>query len=715
MFSRNQDNKGAYPQVPDSLRSDSVEMNPYNKAIQPRADTAPSITPYLGLRARLSQMWLNPLTILPVIVLIGIMLLVGELDEKVDDAKAKALSACTKVEDVGSAMASMPHYLSLGVNDMTASGIESAISAMVTTLELILTGVEALIVFYINSLVDTYTCLIVALVHGSLEAVASVAEDATDAFNKVVDGAASSIESISKGIEDTLKKITSGIEDSLFGDLLPSLPDIDFSDPIKKLKDFDLDADDFAKDVRKLNDDLPNFDEVKNLTKEAVSIPFDFVRKALNESYSNYKFDRDVFPLAQKEQMTFCSENDALNGFFDGISKLVEKAQKVFIAVLVILAVAFIALMVWSEIKRWRREQQHARLIEQMRYDAMDLVYISSRPMTSGIGIKLASRFKGKSQILVRWCWAYATTPRALFVLWLAMAGFFFCLCQVILLNTIKAKVPELSAEVGGFADEVVAKISDVSDSWAQDANGVIKGLNDDINNDLLGYVANATDAVNDTLTVFMDSMNEDLETVFNGTILIDPIKAVLHCVIGEKVENVQDGLTWVHDHAKISLPLLPNDTFSMGASESVSGDNDLTTFLASPSSVTTDEVSGAINKVVEWLQKKINHFAIVSTGLLLVYVIVVLIGVARMLAGMAMRDKGRAEGGTRYHTGDDGIVPDTAAQRTGFDHYGYETRVDRGATDTQGAVTVEKPAAIPRKVIPRENPFDDYTAPPSY
>ncbi|KAF5673042.1 plasma membrane fusion PRM1 [Fusarium heterosporum] len=654
MFSsrKDNDNPPVYPAVPNSLRSESVEMTEMRKVQEARADTAPEITPYLSLRSRLSQIWMNRWTILLILVLVRVMILIVDLKENVGSAKVKALSACTKVEDVGSAMASMPHYLSRGVNELAASGIEKSVEAMVYLLDLVLVGVKNIIIFYINFLTATYVCLITAMVHGSLNVVADVTEGATEKFNSLIDKAVDKIESISQELEDGINKVTKGIEDSVLGGLVPDIPKVDFSSPIEELKDFDLKSEDFVKDVRKLEDDLPDFREVQNLTEQAISIPFDFVRKALNETYGNYRFDRNAFPLAQKKELSFCSENATLNDFFQNLFDLIAKARTIFIAVLIILALAAIIPMAWLEIRRWRRQQQHARLIAQNAYDPMDIVYIASRPMTATLGIKVASHFKGKRQILVRWLIAYATSVPALFILSLAIAGFFSCFCQWLLLRAIKDEVPALANQVGAFADDVVQNLEGVSAEWANDANGVITGFSDDINHDVLGYVTNATDAVNDTLNTFLETMDDGLNTVFKGTILLDPIKSVLHCVIGIKIESVQKGLTWVHDHSTVHFPLFENNTFSMGAKDSVEGDSELNSFLASPSSGTTDEVTGAVKAVTDWLHSKLIQDALISTALLLLYVLVVLGGIVWTLVGMVSPDKGRAEGGMRY-TGD--------------------------------------------------------------
>ncbi|KAG9257640.1 uncharacterized protein F5Z01DRAFT_405316 [Emericellopsis atlantica] len=688
MFSpRDPPHQHTYPDVPGSLRSDSVELSGFDKIQDARATSASNLTPYLGLRSRLSQIWINRWTILLLLVLVRVLLLIASLNDNVGSAKEKALSACTKVEDVGSSMASMPHYLSLGVNEMAAMGVETAVKAMVSVLEMILTGVESMIFFFINFLVGTYVCLLTALIKGSLDAVASVTEDIGKVVNKLIDSATDDIESISSDIEDGINNILDGVTD-FFSPGSNDKPEVDFSKPIAELKNFDLDPNDFAKDIRKVNEHIPNFDEVKNITQETIAIPFDYVRKALNDSYGDYKFNRDVFPLAQKEKMTFCSDNNTLNDFFQSLYDLIAKSRIIFIVVLVLLAVAVIAPMAWYEIKRWRRTQRHARLVEKNSFDPMDVVYIASRPTTSSFGVKLGSRFSGKRQVLVRWCIAYATSPSAIFVLSLALAGLFSCLCQFILLRAVQSQVPALTKQVGEFAGDVVGSLNHVSEEWATDANGVMQGLEDDINDDVLAYVTNATDAVNDTLTVFMDKINDGIETVFDDTILVDPIKTVVRCIIGLKVESVQKGLTWVHDKAHVALPMFANDTFSLGAAESIDGDSDMSTFLAAPGDATEDEVSGAVQKVVDWLRNGIVVEALISTGILLVYVIVVLLGVIRALAGMAMPDKTRAEGGGNgfRFTGDDRppLTPRSQPQAwTGesdqFQPHGSETHIEGG------------------------------------
>ncbi|KAL2185696.1 hypothetical protein L209DRAFT_458481 [Thermothelomyces heterothallicus CBS 203.75] len=645
---------GAVPHVPPSLNHETwqtldLHNEPRTEQLQPHAHTAPTITPYLGLRARLSQLWFNRWTVLLILVLVRVLILTASLDDNIGDAKVKALSACTKVEDVGSAMASMPHYLSVGVNSLASEGITKAISGMVQTLMLIMTGVESLIFFIINLFVGTYACLIAALIHGGLDVSVKVVEGATKVMNSAINTITGQIADSVSDVQDAINEIPDKLS-SFLGGIDFDLPKIDITKNLDDLKNIKVNSKDLVKDLVSLNTSIPTFDEVENFTKNAIAIPFNFLKDQVNSSLGSYKFDESVFPVAKKQALSFCSDNSFLNDFFETLFDIVAKAKIAFSVVIPILAVLAMLGMGYIEVRRWRKEKERSRVFTERGYDAMDVVYLSSRPVTAGFGLWLASKLKNlKTRLLVRWTVAYGTSLPALFVLSLAMAGFFSCLCQVIILHSIRKEAPALADQVGDFAGDVVQTLRDVSTDWADNANGVIIKLQDDINNDMFGWVTNATTAVNNTLNTFDEEIDKAITSLFKDTILLNTARNLVGCLITRKIETVEKGLTWVHDHAHVTLPLFADNIFSRGANDSISGDSDLTSFLASPSTVTTDEITSAVNQVITKLEHGIVQEALISTALLLVYVIVVLTGALRALAASVQKEKTRAEGGEQY------------------------------------------------------------------
>ncbi|KAL2128074.1 hypothetical protein VTI74DRAFT_9753 [Chaetomium olivicolor] len=694
--------KDAPPPVPSRLNAnpstfatggfDTVDIDERSgPQLQPHAHTAPTVTAYLGLRARLSQLWFNRWTVLLILVLVRVILLTGSLNDNIGDAKAKALSACTKVEDIGSAMASMPHYLSVGVNSLASHSITKTVSGMVQVLMMILTGVESLIFFVINMYVGTFACVAAALIHGGLDVAVKAVEGATKVMNDAIGTITGQIDGVVSGVQGKINDVLDKVKGIPFIDV--SDLHLDLAKNLDDLKNIKVNSTGLVKDLVFLNQTIPTFDQVENFTKNAIAIPFNFLKEQINGSLGDYKFDESVFPVAKKQALSFCSDNSFLNDFFENLYGIVAKAKIAFAVVIPILAIAAMVGMGCLEIRRWRRENERARQFNKAAQDPLDFSYLVSRPMTGRAGLWFANKFariSEKNRLLIRWTVAYATSLPALFVLSLAIAGLFSCFCQFIILRSIQKEAPALASQVGNFAGDIVGTLQEVSTSWADGANGVIIKLQDDMNNDLFGWVTNATAAVNNTLETFDNEIDKAITAVFKDTMLLNTARNLVGCVIGRKIDAVQKGLTWVHDHAHVTLPLFSNNIFSQGANDSINGDSDLTSFLASPSSVTTDEITGAVNSVIAKLEHGIIQEALISTALLLVYVIVVLVGVVRALVAAAQREKTRAEGGEMY--GVKAVSPpssrrsDTSSVGGGYenrfanpDHYVYSGTVKTG------------------------------------
>lgn len=652
--SRNQPNQG-YPAVPPSLNADHELSNYYDSNRNVPANTIPYYTPYLGLRARLSQVWINRWTVLLALIIVRLVLTISDINYDVGRAKEEALQACTSVENIGSAMASMPHYLSEGVNALAADGITKAVNALMQMLTMTVTGVEEIILFVINMMTSTYVCLITLAVSGSLHAAIDMIEKVGDLMNKTIGGITSGMTGAVTGFEKDLDGFLGKLN---IGDIFGShgdAPKIDLSSQLTALNNIKIDPTKLDADLAKLNASIPDFAQVNNFTNTVIRTPFEFVKTAINDSLVAYKFDKSVFDVAPKQALTFCSDNSAINDFFDKLFKVISKTKSVGLALLILLAILIIAPMAYREIWRWRRMQERSILLQKNAFDPMDVIYIASRPYTNTLGIKLSSGFKStKRQILTRWFVAYATSESAMFVLSLGVAGLFSCLCQYIVLKVLEKEVPGLSKEVGEFSGNVVGALNNASMAWAVSANGVIESTNKQVNDDVFGWVDTSTKAVNDTLNKFTSEMSKELDAIFGGTPLKEPIEGVLNCLIGLKIASFQKAITWVHDNAHIDFPEFRPDVFSLGAAASLTNSTADDSFLASPGSVAADDVTNAVLKVSNKLQKQIRLDAIISSCVIAIWVIIVLIGLGRVLVGFFSRDKTRAEGGPVGYTGDD-------------------------------------------------------------
>ena len=624
----------------------------YSNQDPPRSSphTAPSITPYLGLRARLSQIWINRWTILLLLVLARTLIGISSLDHNLSSARREALSACSDVESMGSAMASMPHYMSQGVNEMAASGVEKAVNGLMAMTMLSVTGVEEIVLFIINMMTSTYLCLITFAVSGSLHAVIGAIEEAQDDLNKITKNIGTDIADVTDTFADAYNKFMKSVAGSAFSTLTGNPPtEIDLTGQIKQLQNLTLPSN-LDADLQKLNNSIPTFDQVHNFTNNAIRFPFEEVKNLINNSLGTFTFDRSLFPVPQKEQLTFCSDSDGINDFFDDLVDLASLAKKIFIGVLLGAAILVCIPMAYREIKRWRTMQERAQLVGSAAHDPMDVVYIVSRPYTSTAGIKVADKNASKTrrQNLVRWVIAYATTDAALFVLALAIAGLFSCACQAIMLKALEKEIPDLTNQVGAFADQVVAQLNNASEQWAVSTNAAIDSTNRDINQNMLSWVNITTGALNNTLNVFVNTTMDALNETFGGTPLYKPIVEVLNCLVLLKVKGIENGLTWISDNAHVDFPHLPNDTFSLGAVDSIASDNSnpSDSFLSGPGDQASDKISSAVTRVINALQEALRTEVLISLVVLGIWVFNLLIAIARASTLWFGRDKQRGEGG---------------------------------------------------------------------
>jgi hypothetical protein len=617
---------------------------------RPTPHTAPSITPYLGLRARLSQIWINRWTILLLFVLAQILIAISDINYDLASARREALSACSGVEAAGSAMASMPHYLSAGVNEMAATGVEKAVNGFMEMTTLSVTGVEEIVVFVINMMTSTYLCLITLAVSGSLHVALQVVEDAQGALNKslqaIGDDLSNTVGTFDNVYNEFIGKLGSSLTGLLGTSVIP--PTLDLNSTLDALQTLTLPSN-LDQGLTKLNSSIPTFAQVQNFTDNAIRFPFEEVKQLINDTMGGYQFDRSLLPVPAKQQLTFCSDNNDINNFFDDLVNVVELARKIFIGVLLVAAVAACFFMAWRAIKRWRTMQERSQLVGSNAHDPMDVVYIGSRPYTSTAGIKVASRFKStRRQILVRWVFAYATSTPALFVLSLALAGLFSCACQAIILKSLEKDVPDLTNQVSAFADKIINSLNNASEEWSIGTNQAIDSTNRDINKNLLGWVNITTGALNDTLNVFVNGTMGVLNETFGGTVLYQPITEVLNCLVLLKIAGIEKALTWISDNAHVDFPNMPNDTFTLGAATSIAKDNSQPgdSFLSTTGAQASDDISAAMVRFTNRLQNTLRTEALVSTGLLLAWIVIVLIGVTRALILWFGRDKTRGEGG---------------------------------------------------------------------
>lgn len=523
----------------------------------------------------------------------------------------------------------------------------------------------------LTPIIDTYLCLFTFAVRGSLSALVTAADDTASFLNSTLATIERNIVADAATAQNTIiaevQKIASGIG-GIFGQNI-TIPPIELPS-VSQLSTITI-PDTVTKSLQTLNNSMPTFDEVKNATDSVISFPFDSLKvlfplpldfsfvlrtqQNIRSTFDNFTFNSSLLPVPAKENLQFCSNNTSLDDFFQD---LINSVHRVLIILAIIILLAALLAMIPNAILEWwswRKIKVHAKIAEDAHYsmekpDFLEIVQILASPIIYKLSTMASSKSSSqKKKILVRWFFAYATHSPALLVLAISMAMFVSCLFQIALLNEVRKAAPALVTDVDNLQALISSKIQNSSALWIDGTNKQISDTEFQINDNLLGWARESTQSLNDTLNTCMhlvlmmltlevvNTTVTTIKSVFGNTPLEDPILDVLNCVVLMKIESVQNGLTFVNEHAKVQFPRVDNSSLAVLESNG-SGQ--------SPSETASSSLLSIMNTVIDKWAAAIRQQAVLGGILLALYGVVVLIGAVRVSWALRKDDKTRGEGG---------------------------------------------------------------------
>jgi len=90
---------------------------------------------------------------------------------------------------------------------------------------------------------------------------------------------------------------------------------------------------------------------------------------------------------------------------------------------------------------------------------------------------------------------------------------------------------------------------------YTSQVNDQVDLIQNTINEGVFGWVNSTTSTLNTTLNEFYGEIQDLVETVFGGTILEQPMRDFVFCLIGSKVDALSNALTFMHDNLHVDMP----------------------------------------------------------------------------------------------------------------------------------------------------------------
>ncbi|KAF5385997.1 hypothetical protein D9615_002597 [Tricholomella constricta] len=557
------------------------------------AHSRPStLTPYLQLPHLLSLTWLAYPILSLMFVAFRLQLSLASAEDAVASAKSNLLASCKAAERAATTASSMPRYLAIASNEQFADVVNGTLNAARATLVLALTIMEAVINFIIDLYRSTLLCFLELVVRGGLSILIGAVNELNDLVKNITTGLKSSIQNDIQTANSVIQRAIDAINRiNPLGDI--SAPQIPVPN-LDGLENVSLPAS-FQESLTKLNSSLPTVADLKNKIESIIDQPFELLKKDINDTFGAISFNSSVLPVPQQNRLTFCNDMDL--SVVDDVGRDLIKTAKIGTIILILLALLLVGLNCLLEWYKWRCMKAHLEYTREAwtsdptvvhakgpstpsvtlnDHNLMILNANSAHPLLTRISNNMSKllRLSPMQHTHLQWFCNYIFHPPALACLLIGLIGLLAIQIQLAAMGPLVARYKERSANTASdFSNTIFTAINesmyDQSAAYANDVNSRVDVIQTTINEGVFGWVNVTTTALNTTIVGFYDDVQTAVGAVFDGTILENPAREFIRCLIGTKVDAIEAALTFLHDNLVVNMPRV-NQTVLVMSPESV-------------------------------------------------------------------------------------------------------------------------------------------------
>ncbi|TFK67400.1 hypothetical protein BDN72DRAFT_843179 [Pluteus cervinus] len=702
--------------------------NPRWNSPPPTYDThmsSSTLTPYLRLPHLLSLTWLAYPIISLAFVAFRLQLSLASSQDAVANAKGDLLTSCKAAEQAATAAASMPRFMAAATNRQFAEAINGTMNGARAALILALTSMEAIINFLIDIYRSTFLCFLelvlrggLAILIGAVAELNSIISSAADSIRTSIQNDVNSANSVIKSAIDAVNKINP------FSDIsAPTIP----VPSLDALQNVTLPSS-FQDSLTQLNNTLPTFNDLKDKIEAIISQPFELVKQDINDTFTNLTFDAAILPVPEENTVSFCNDLDL--SVVDDLGRDLIKIAKIGTLILILLIFVLIGLNCLLEWYKWRCLKRHLEYTREAwmtdptmvhpkavvggpqvtlsDHNLMVLEATMAHPLITKIvnGISNLLRLSPTQHTHLQWFFNYIFHAPALACFLIGFFGLLSVQLQLWAMGPLAAQYSDRAASaVADFSATIATSINNSmynqSAVYAQDINGRVDLVQSTINDGVFGWVNGTTTTLNDTINEFYNDIQNAVSTAFGGTILEQPAQEFIRCLIGSKVDAIENALTFMHDNLKIDMPRVNQSVLVLSPS---SVEEATRPIAAAAIGGGNNDDQGLIGRLIDSYAASLRKERIMFAIFMGLWGVVVFMGICVLLwhsVGKNILEKrNRRRWEREQRSGIDGIViPFRAGANSTDEKQGGATAV----TSSFPAMPSPRPFAVPNDTITSE------------
>ncbi|KAK5821147.1 hypothetical protein F5H01DRAFT_365524 [Linnemannia elongata] len=558
--------------------------------------------PYLGLGAKLSQAFASYAVVFLFISAFQLYRTRTTVEQFTADAKASIAQECYALEKSFSTVAALPNLAAQGINRGLVNAVETSISQVGYGLVVVLTGLISTLELSMSLLTGTWRCFLANLADSGIPLLSDVGADGIRAI-----------------------------------------------------------------------------DELNGAVLGLLAVPFNGLGELIESKMADPQIGNLVtIPVMATPKIVFCEE--ALD--LVAVDKLASDfGQWIYYGTMVLLAMALVVMLskmvvIWYRHRRWMtlvgRVQQllpgiaaessggRAKMTppqlsekqqeadndtvdkdedpEQEILEAMRISHMVHHPLLYRFMDWSSKRLFGTDetkQNIYLWFIHYVAHPPAIVCLFIGLLGLMLTFGQIAFIEHMRQNyrlilapaITDLSTTV---FNSVQGAMQTASVTFSTETNSALSVVETDLNEAVFSEIIRAAADLNNALVQVQTTLTDGVQTAFGDSIFAKFVGAVLRCLLFNKLESVERGLSWVRENARIQLSRIKEDMLMMDwtqldslVAESVS------TFMDPSSSARMQKVESAMSGMFTHYEEALRRELPLYYGLVAVWLIVLAMGLA--------------------------------------------------------------------------------------
>lgn len=337
----------------------------------------------------------------------------------------------------------------------------------------------------------------------------------------------------------------------------------------------------FVNDMQNLAKNVPSFVELENRVLDKISGPFVVLQEKIKANFNGINISSAIngnstFSAVPKTtDLAICNGRSLNLGWIDQLAQKSSISLKIFGAALIATIIAYVLFKMYITWKHHKGRlnqihDMHIASIEEaitspMRCDELarshQIADLWSSPTKARI-VQFFAPGSLSSRVRTRWYLDFVLHTPSILCLLFGITGLVFISVQTAILNGVVAKFTSSTEiqSVHAISSVINGTIRPIMDMVSAD----ITSTEERINSALFGTIKESISLLNETVTTVSTGFNDALQAPFaNIPVLKDVVGKFVLCLIGSKLEKLEDLAEMVQNMTKISLPRLDPSLFT--------------------------------------------------------------------------------------------------------------------------------------------------------